>query len=404
MLHKNQIIKSVIFSLSVATILWSCGKDDVAPIPQNEVLVSSELYLTRSAADLKTFIGAGGINLDLSALQYDVELYKITYNTEYKGDIITASGMVILPKTSDEVSMVSFQHGTITANSEAPTSQPLSSTSLLLFAGMSSPGFIGVVPDFIGFGSSADIMHPYYVESLTASSVIDNLKAARELAVEKGINFGGDLFLAGYSQGGYATMATHKSIELNGLENFNLVASFPASGGYDVKAMQEYFFNLDTYHNPYYMAYVAQAYKTTFDFTQPLSEFFQEPYASRIPTFFDGTMSGGQINSQLTDNVADLLVADLRDNIDTNPDYAYLKNAFIENGLVDWKPTVKMYMYHGDADITVPFENSEITFNKLINNGASPDVVKFYAIIGADHGTGVIPYIEDFIPKMLELK
>ncbi|HEY5692598.1 MAG TPA: hypothetical protein VIS49_14170, partial [Cyclobacteriaceae bacterium] len=350
MLPTKQSVKALLFSLVL--IISSCSKDDVVPIQENEVLISSDLFLTRSASELKTFIGASGINLDLSALQYDVELYKITYKTEYKGDIITASGMVILPKTSDEVSMVSFQHGTITSNSEAPTSQALSSTSLLLFAGMASPGFIGVVPDFIGFGSSAAIMHPYYVESLTASSIIDHLKAARELAIEKGINFGGDLFLAGYSQGGYATMATHKSIELDGLENFNLVASFPASGGYDVKAMQEYFFGLDTYDNPYYMAYVAQAYKTTFDWTQPLNEFFQEPYATRIPDFFDGSKTSSQINGQLTNIVGDLIVADLRDNIDSNPDYAYLKNAFIENGLVDWTPTVKMFMYHGDADIT----------------------------------------------------
>lgn len=404
MLLTKHYYKSLLFSLSLALIISSCSKDEVVPIQENEVLISSELFLTRSASELKTFIGASGINLDLSALQYDVELYKITYKTEYKGGIITASGMVILPKTSEEVSMVSFQHGTITANSEAPTAQALSSTSLLLFAGMASPGFIGVVPDFIGFGSSADIMHPYYVESLTASSIIDNLKAARELAIEKGVNFSGDLFLAGYSQGGYATMATHKSIELNGLENFNLVASFPAAGGYDVKAMQEYFFGLDTYDNPYYMAYVAQAYKTTFDFSQPLSEFFQEPYASRVPTFFDGTMTSGQINSQLTENVSDLLVADLRNNFDTNADYAYLKNAFIENGLVDWTPTIKMYMYHGDADVTVPFENSVTTWNKLLDNGASPDVVKFYSIQGATHSTGVFPYIEDFIQKMLELK
>lgn len=402
MLPTKQSVKALLFSLVL--IISSCSKDDVVPIQENEVLISSDLFLTRSASELKTFIGASGINLDLSALQYDVELYKITYKTEYKGDIITASGMVILPKTSDEVSMVSFQHGTITSNSEAPTSQALSSTSLLLFAGMASPGFIGVVPDFIGFGSSAAIMHPYYVESLTASSIIDHLKAARELAIEKGINFGGDLFLAGYSQGGYATMATHKSIELDGLENFNLVASFPASGGYDVKAMQEYFFGLDTYDNPYYMAYVAQAYKTTFDWTQPLNEFFQEPYATRIPDFFDGSKTSSQINGQLTNIVGDLIVADLRDNIDSNPDYAYLKNAFIENGLVDWTPTVKMFMYHGDADITVPFENSVTTWNKLLDNGASPDVVKFYSIQGATHSTGVLPYIEDFVKKMLELK
>ncbi len=391
------------FLLAVVILVTSCSKDDVTPV-ENKVLISSDLFLTRSASDLQTFLGAGSLNIDISALQFDVELYKVTYLTAYKGDMITASGMVILPKTTDEVSMVSFQHGTITANSQAPSALALSSTELLLYAGLASPGFIGVVPDFIGFGSSASIMHPYYVESLTASSVIDNLKAARELAIEKGVNFNGNLFLAGYSQGGYATMATHKSLELNPEENFNLIASFPASGGYDVKSMQEYFFGLTTYDNPYYMAYVAQAYKTTFDFTQPLTDFFQEPYASRIPNFFDGSLTSSSINDQLTFTVADLIVPDIKANIDTDPKYKYIKDAFIENSLVDWKPTIKMFMYHGDADITVPFENSVTSFNKLIDNGASPDVVKLFAIEGATHSTGVLPYIEDFISKMLELR
>lgn len=399
------MIKSLLKLLLIPIVVFvsSCSSDETIA-PDNKVLVSADLFLSRSASELKTFISAGPVDIDVAAIQYNVDLYKITYKTNYTGEMITASGLVILPNTTDPISMVSFQHGTITSNKEAPTLLASSSTSLVLYAGMASLGFIGVVPDFIGFGSSSDIMHPYYVESLTASSIIDNLRAARELAIEKELSFNSKLFLAGYSQGGYATMATHKSIEENGLEHFNLVASFPAAGGYDVKAMQEYFFGIETYNDPYYMAYVAQAYKTTFDFEQPLSEFFQEPYASRIPSLFDGTMSSGDINAQLTTTIADLIEPDLRSNIDTDVKYNYLKDAFTENGLVDWKPTIKMFMYHGNADVTVPFENSVITYNKLIDNGASPDVVKLFVIEGGTHSTGVVPYVEDFIPKMLSLK
>ncbi|HOO08850.1 MAG TPA: lipase family protein [Cyclobacteriaceae bacterium] len=381
----------------------SCGPDE-SMAPGNKVLVSDDLFLSRSAGELRTYISAGPVDIDASKLIYDVDMYKVTYHTNYKGETVTASGLVILPNTTDPIGMVSFQHGTITADDEAPTNLALSNTQAVLYAGMASLGFIGVVPDFIGFGSSADVMHPYYVESLTASSITDNFRAARELAINKGVTFNSRLFLAGYSQGGYATMATHKSIEENGLDGFNLIASFPAAGGYDVKAMQEYFFGLDTYSNPYYMAYVAQAYKTTFDFEQPLNEFFQEPYASRIPSLFDGTLSSGDINVQLTTSVAGLIQPELILNIDTDTKYGYLKDAFIENSLVDWVPTITMFMYHGDADVTVPFENSVITYNKLINNGASPEVVKLIAIAGGTHSTGVVPYVEDFIPKMLSLK
>lgn len=399
---KTFFLRRILFFSIVLLAVACSSEEDVKPA--NETLLSSELFLSRTSGELQTFLGAAQINIDLSVLQYNVDIYKVTYNTIYKGQTIAASGLVILPQTTDEVGMLSFQHGTITANTEAPTQSPLSSTSLVLYAGIASPGFIAVVPDFIGFGNTQEIMHPYYVEDLTASAVIDNLKAARELAIEKGINFNSKLFLAGYSQGGYATMATHKQIESEGLPNFNLVASFPASGGYDVKAMQEYFFGLDTYENPYYIAYVAQAYKVTYDWSEPLSDFFQEPYATLIPGFFDGSKTSSAINSQLTNTIADLLTTDIRAGLDTDPKYEYLKDAFENNGLVSWKPTIKLFMYHGDADVTVPYENSVITYNKLISNGASTDVVKFTTLAGATHATGVIPYIEDFVPVMLDLK
>ena len=62
-----------------------------------------------------------------------------------------------------------------------------------------------------------------------------------------------------------------------------------------------------------------------------------------------------------------------------------------------------MYMYHGDIDVTVPYNNSLISYNKLIANGASKSIVTFTTIPGT-HYTGVAPYLESFIPKMLSLK
>lgn len=385
-------------------IVGSCSKDEETPPRENETLVASELFVTKTANELRILLGLGQSTLDPSILQYDVEVYKVTYHTKYNDQSIVASGLVFLPKTADELGMVSYQHGTITANVDAPTNHSASNPSLLLYSAMAATGFIGVAPDFIGFGSSSNLLHPYYVEELTATSIVDNVKAARELAGEKGKKFSGKLFLAGYSEGGYATMAAHKFIEENGLNDFDLVASFPAAGGYDIKAMQEYFFDLETYDDAYYIAYVALAYKTTFGFSQPLTDFFQEPYATNIPTYFDGTFTGSQINEQLTTTIADLIVPDFRQNIDTKSEYAYFKNAFIENSLTDWAPKKKMFMYHGDADVTVPFENSVITYNKLIGNGATNDVIKFFVIQGADHATGAGPYILDIIPKMLALK
>jgi pimeloyl-ACP methyl ester carboxylesterase len=383
-------------------LLSGCHKDD--PKVERQ-LVSADSYLLFKKEILKQLIVQLGLDVDVSQIKYDVEVFKVRYRTKFKDREIEASGLVALPVgASGSVSMISFQHGTIAADSDAPSTSPLNDQTTLLYATLASPGLIAVIPDYIGFGASADIVHPYYVEKATADAVIDNLKAARDLANDKGLSFNKNLFLAGYSQGGYATMAAHKAIETNGLNGFNLKASFPAAGGYDVKGMQEYFFGQQTYEQPYYLAYVALSYQNYYAWSaQSLSDFFKEPFASKIPSLFNGTNGATQINNELTTTVGDFITADALSNIDSDSKYSALVSAFNENSLLDWTPKIRMVMYHGNADVTVPYQNSVDTYNTFISNGASSDVVSFVTLEGGTHSTGVFPYLEDFINKMIAL-
>jgi len=386
----------------LAVVVFACkDHEDVKP---DRVLISAESVLDRASSEMRALLSGADLDIDLSVLKYDVEIFKITYKTTYKGQDITASALVTLPKNAPSAPIVSFQHGTVSAYSQAPTALGLYDPESILYSALASPGFIAVAPDLLGFGSSKSVIHPYYVEDLTASAVRDAVRAARDLASDEGVGFNGKLFLAGYSEGGYATMATHKSIEAEPLEQMTLIASFPAAGGYDIKAMQEYFWGLESYEQPFYLAFVAQAYKTTFGWTEPLTDVFNEPYASKIPALLDGSKTNNQINDALTTNIADLVSADILSNIDTNKKYEYIVNAFKENSLVDWKPTIPVHMYHGDADVTVPFNNSQITYDKLIANGASASVVTFTTLPGATHYTGIFPYLELVLPQLIDGK
>lgn len=392
--------KSIFFLLALLFIGIGCSDEE----SRKPYLVSAESYLYISKTTLKSFIQSAGIDVSSEDLKYDVELFKVTYHTTYKGQEITNSGLVSLPATTDPVGMLSFQHGTMVANAEAPSLTPTSNRILFLYAALASPGFIAVIPDYTGFGSSSQLMHPYFVEEATATAVIDNLRAGKELALREGLSFDKKLFLAGYSQGGYATMATHKALEEQPLDGFNLVASFPAAGGYDVKGMQEYFFSIDSYSEPFYIAYVAQAYRVYYDWTEPLSDFFNEPFAGEIPNLFDGSKTGSEINQALTEDVHDLINPNLLEGIDESAQYAYIVDAFNDNSLLDWIPSRPVYMYHGDADITVPYQNSVDTYDRLLDNGASPSVVHFTTLPGDDHESGVFSYLEEFIPIMLSLR
>ncbi len=402
---KNKATLALI-SLSLLITFSACESGDEANIktdPSPETLIQATKLLTRPFGDLKGFIGASGLDVDLSAMKYNVELYKVEYTTLYKNEPITASAMMIIPVTTEEVSTATFFHGTIASDAEAPSNSGAGNGQIILGSAIASAGLVVVMPDFIGFGSSVDIMHPYYLEDITATSMIDAIYASRQLADNEGLKLDGELYLSGYSQGGFVTMATHKHIEEKGIDFFDLKASFPSSGGYDIKAFQDYFFSLETYDQPFFLAFVANAYKVTLDWSQPLSFFFKEPYATEIPGYFDGSLNGSEINGNLTTTLGDYLNPSFLNGANS-PDYEFVREAFVDNSPIDFIPKVRMFMYHGDADITVPYQNSLDVYNHFIESGAAAEVVTFTTLPGGTHMTGVGPYIENLVHELQEFE
>jgi len=351
---------------------------------------------------LQVFIQFSGRDIDPNLFEYDVDIYKVVYKTTYQNSEINASGLILLPKTTMPVSMISYQHGTIVRKSDAPSVQPASSEEVISYSALASMGFITAVPDYIGFGESEDIFHPYYVEEPTADAVLDLLEAATVLAEKKQVDFNNRLFLAGYSQGGYTTLAAHKALESDPSPEFELVASFPGAGGYDVRSLQEYLFARETYPDPYYLAYVGMSYQSYYS-ESVVTTFFKEPYAGEIPALFDGVRSPGEIDAQLTEVIKDLVNDDLLTNMDTDPKFAPLREKFEANSLVDWKPAAPVFMYHGDADLTVPLENSQITYDKLLGNGAATEDIQLIVFPGKDHISAIEPFITDVIKKLESL-
>ncbi len=406
---KNYCIKTLTLCMGIV-FLSACSSNDPgpeAPVASPKTLVSSQSVVTWGPGDLKGFLSAGGITLDidLDAAQYDVQVNKITYMTDYKGDSVEASALVLVPMVDEGVAVptISFQHGTIASDAEAPTNLSQTNAQIILLNLLATTGVTVVVPDFIGFGSSVEVMHPYYVEDVTATSIVNAIYASRQVVEDQEIEMSNELFFAGYSQGGYATMAAHKYYEVEGMDYYEMQASFPSSGGYDIKSFQEYFFGLETYHQPFFMAYVANAYVDNLG-VGSLSDFFNEPYASAIPEYFDGSLNGSDINSLLNDTIDVLVNNELLMNIDTDAKFSAIRNSFIDNSPIDFVPQIPMFMFHGNADVTVPYENSVEVYNHFIESGASADVVTFTVIEGGTHYSGFGPYILSLYTQLQELK
>lgn len=389
------MLKKLSFFYLVFFLFVACSEDEVV----QPVLVDSQNVLNLSPSDIQTAYSALGLEEFNPDVQYRAKVYEITFKSDYNGTPVEASALVAVPDVEGSFPILSFNHGTIADHASAPTRNQRNQIPLL---GIATTGYIVVLPDYLGFGASEEVLHPYYIAEAMGESGYHAVQATKDLINELGRSHDGKLFLSGYSEGGYAAMATHKYIEEN--TSMAVTASAPASGGYDVKGFQEYLFALDTYAQPFFLAYVAQAYYEYYGFSADINSFFQEPYASSLDQLFDGTNSGTYINDQLTENIGDLLQPDALQNFDSDAQFAPFRDALIDNTLTSWSPNSVVYMYHGTADVTVPFQNSVDSYEQLLEIPGNENTIEFIEISGGTHASGVLPYVKDMYAKFKDLK
>ena len=364
-----------------------------APEPAKEYYVSSELLTSVPQQMLQSIASSKGYAAYSSQINYGVSVYKVIYNTTYRGKDIKASGLICVPQNlTAPAPILSAQHGTIFRKSEAPTNF----TDLSGFELFAAAGYVTLIPDYIGFGESEDIFHPYYDQKHSALAVVDMIKAAKAFAAEQKVPVNEKLFLVGYSEGGYVTLAAQKEIETNPAHGLQVTAAAAGAGGYDLTAMLAGVTSGQEYAYPAYLAYVLQSYVYTNNWNRPLTELFQEPYASKLPSLFNGEQGGSAINRDLTTAPQKLFAPAFYNALKDAGKEMALKQALQANSFLDWVPQSPTRLYHGTADNIVPFENSKITYDRFIAKGAKH--LEFIPIEGKGHGSAFIPMLQTLIP------
>ena len=130
--------------------------------------------------------------------------------------------------------MISVQHGKIRNPQEAPSFFRDDTEAASFGSLFGSMGYIIAYPDYIGYGASQDLPHPYEHGASLASASLDMLRAAKEfLRGQTDVKWDEKLYVAGYSEGGYATMSLQRKIEEEASSEFNLRASSCGAGAYD---------------------------------------------------------------------------------------------------------------------------------------------------------------------------
>lgn len=326
---------------------------------------------------------------------YGVKAIRITYKTQsLENETVLASGLLLIPEVDSPVPLLSFQHGTITEDSSAPSNFQSVYSDLATI--ISSSGYIITLPDYLGYGSSSEIDHPYEHRATLATSCRDMLRASYEFFKVKGTNQPNHkLFLSGYSEGGFATMATFKLLQEEHSDEFDVTAVTVGAGAYNKTAFANYIVNAneDLLHINSFV-WVLDVYNTLYsDLNRPYSYYFNEPWASTIANY--------GVFSTIEGNPQSLFTSSFLESYKSGNDLQ-LASAFADNDCYHWKPNSPMQMYHGTSDIYVPYFNSQTAYEAMRALGATD--VELITIEGGDHSTvfadyalGTLVYFQGFL-------
>jgi pimeloyl-ACP methyl ester carboxylesterase len=395
MISKRFFLRASTLILISFSLLTSCKKEN-KPVTYSHY-ISKQLVVTYTKENIGNLldlisISVPDVNQFKPLVSGDVTVYKLVYKTTVKGQEINASGLVCVPVTPGKYPALSFQNGANTVNAFAPSESP-QDYSYQLIEMMASMNYIVVIADYPGFGESSQIPHPYLIEEPTTKSLIDMFYAVKELTISElpGISLNEDYYLLGYSQGGWATLGLHKAMEENYSSDFNLRGSACGAGPYDINLLMQNILDQSTYPMPVYLGYILNSYIAYNQFPNPVTDFFNEPYASRLSSLYNGLQTTDQINSQLTTSISGLITSDFLNGYATSARYSQVRVAFSNNSISAWHTNKPLLLLHGGNDTEVYPVTTENMYSEMIQAGTSPDICSKIIVPGVDHGDGAVP-------------
>jgi len=307
------------------------------------------------------------------------------------GNEVLLSGKVVLPKDRKPKRLILVSHYTIGSNAEAP------SNCFPLEGSLVKMGYGLIVPDYLGYGVTADRLHPYLIMRETAINVTDMYFAVREWlkAVDRAPEKE-DIYLMGYSQGGGTSMAVEYLVEkeyCNPADSLYIPIRrvFAGGGPYDVKGNLDECIRKDQIDYPMSVPLVLQSMVLCNHLNIGLDELIQPWLYEKIDEWVNSKRyTTGQINALIGTDVAHELVTPLvmeQDSVQLKELY----DAMIANSLVsyNWTPQAPVFILHSIDDEVVPFYNA--THAKEKWEGA--DITYDFGHYGA-HGMTCIRFID----------
>ena len=249
-----------LLSLAIASslLLVGCNDDDNERFVESPSSSASAKFVkTFTANDINSSLGLG--SSATPAAKCGVTIEKVSYDTKGAADEDTNATAALMLPTGDAAEckgdrpVLLYAHGTTTDKGYdfaqvGNTKNPAVGEANLIAANFAAQGYIVVAPNYAGYDDSKLDYHPYLVAQQQSTDMVDALDNARSIIERKKrandanyskIDDSGKLFIAGYSQGGYVTMATARLLEA---QKKAVTAIAPSSGPYALAAFGDEIF------------------------------------------------------------------------------------------------------------------------------------------------------------------
>lgn len=248
-----------ILSLAIASslLLAGCNDDNERFVESPSSSASAKFVKTFTANDINSSFGLGSTATPIAKCGVTIE--KVSYDTKGAADEDTNATAALMLPTGDapecqgDRPVLLYAHGTTTDKGYdfaqvGNAKNPAVGEANLIAANFAAQGYIVVAPNYAGYDESKLDYHPYLVAQQQSTDMVDALDSARSIIERKKrandanyskIDDSGKLFIAGYSQGGYVTMATARLLES---QKRPVTAIAPSSGPYALAAFGDAIF------------------------------------------------------------------------------------------------------------------------------------------------------------------
>ena len=372
------MMKKLICFVCIACLFFaSCSDDKDKDIARYLIFVTQEKSF--SSQDIQKAYPEIFNNYPfLSSFVKDIRVIAINYWTkDVNNKDVVASGIIAYP-AGEIKGITSIQHSTLFLKSQAPSLVLLSPEIIPVFFNQ-----IVVMADYIGFGKTHSLPHPFMQSSITGHTCLDMIRAGKEYLTSQGFQLPEEITLAGYSQGGSATLALLREMENSSTSPWKVKQVYAGGGVYDFTQTYQAYLKQNIMSAPAFAPYLILGLNTKNE--MQLDELFIDP--PKIESLYDGQHGLNEINYQLGNRLDAILHPDFY-TAAKNTSIHRLDQLLAANTLLNWIPEAPITFMHSPTDDYVPYFNSQKAFDEFQKRGCN---VKLTDLKG-DHATGAINF------------